>query len=87
LGIDLGGPVTGYGYINARLYTYMSVVRQDDTVDELIHFVNKLESKIFLLEEKNKSLEKRVRVLEAAAKKHGVKVGNHEVDKDACIIV
>ena len=30
---------------------------------------------------------RRVRVLEKAAKKHGVNVGSHEADKDACIIV
>jgi hypothetical protein len=65
----------------------MSVVRNDFDADELIIFVNQLESKIFLLIEENKLLTRRVRVLEVAAKKHGVQVGNHEVDKDTCIIV
>lgn len=65
----------------------MSVVRNDFDADELINFVNQLESKIFLLQEENKQLTRRVKVLEVAAKKHGVQVGNHEVDKDTCIIV
>ncbi len=65
----------------------MSVVRNDFDADELIKFVNELESKIFLVQEENKQLTRRVKVLEVAAKKHGVQVGNHEVDKDACIIV
>lgn len=65
----------------------MSVVRNDFDADELLQFVNELESKVLLLMEENKGLKRRVRVLEIAAKKHGVQVGNHEVDKDACIIV
>lgn len=60
----------------------MSVVRQDPDLET---FVNELESKVLLLLEHNKNLERRVRVLETAAKKHGVKVGG-EVDKDACMI-
>ncbi len=62
----------------------MSVVRQDP---DLINFVNELESKVLHLIEENKTLHRRLKVLEIAAKKHGIEVGNHEVDKDTCIIV
>lgn len=62
----------------------MSVVRQDPDLET---FVNEVEAKVLLLMEHNKTLERRVRVLEKAAKKHGVNVGSHEADKDACIIV
>jgi|TARA_B110000008_G_scaffold268414_1_gene296521 cell division septum initiation protein DivIVA len=65
----------------------MSVVKQDFDSDELLKFVNELESKVLILIDQNKTLQRRIKVLEIAAKKHGVVVGNHEVDKDACIIV
>lgn len=60
----------------------MSVVRQDPDLET---FVNELESKVLLLLEHNKNLERRVKVLEKAAKKHGVEVGG-EIDKDTCVI-
>ena len=62
----------------------MSVIRQDD---ELMIFVNELESKVLILAELNKKLTRRVKVLETAAKKHGIDVNSHDPDKDVCIIV
>lgn len=62
----------------------MSVVRQDD---EMMIFVNELESKVLVLIEEVKKINRRVKVLELAAKKHGVDVNSQEVDKDVCIIV
>lgn len=62
----------------------MSVVRQDD---EMLTFVNELESKVLVLIEEHKKLNRRVKVLELAAKKHGVDVNSQEPDKDVCIIV
>jgi len=62
----------------------MSVVRNDPDLET---FVNELESKVLFLIEENKTLHRRIKVLEVAAKKHGVAVGNHEVEADTCIIV
>lgn len=62
----------------------MSVVRQDD---EMLSFVNELESKVLILLEEHKKLNRRVKVLEIAAKNHGVDVNSQEPDKDVCIIV
>ena len=62
----------------------MSVIRQDD---ELMIFVNELEAKVLILIEENKKLNRRVRVLETAAKKYGVDVNSQDPDKDVCTIV
>jgi hypothetical protein len=62
----------------------MSVIRQDD---EMMMFVNELESKVLILIEHNKQLNRRVKVLESAAKKYGVDVNSPDPDKDVCTIV
>tara|TARA_Y100000389_G_scaffold198292_1_gene234523 strand:- start:10489 stop:10677 length:189 start_codon:yes stop_codon:yes gene_type:complete len=62
----------------------MSVIRQDT---ELADFVNELESKVLVLMAENKTIKKKLKKIEAIAKKHGVNVETQEVETDACIIV
>ena len=62
----------------------MSVIRQDN---ELIDFCNELESKVLVLIEENKTLKRRVKILEKAAEKHGVFIKKPEEETDTCIIV
>lgn len=63
----------------------MSVVRQDP---DLIDAFNVLEAKVLCLQEEQKTLRRRLVVLEKIAKKHGVNIDSVEtLDIDACIIV
>lgn len=64
----------------------MSVVRQDP---DLIDAFNELEAKVLCLQEEQKTLRRRIVVLEKAAKKHGIQpwADNDKVEVDACTIV
>ena len=63
----------------------MSVVRQDP---DLIDAFNELEAKVLCLQEEQKTLRRRLILLEKIAKKHGVNIDNVEtLDVDTCRIV
>ena len=61
----------------------MSVI--NDNTDVMKEF-NELESKVFVLIELVKTLERKVKAIESIAKKQGIELETETVDADTCII-
>lgn len=62
----------------------MSVM--NDHSDELIKEFNELESKVLILIENMQTMDKRIKVLEQIARKHGINVKEEKVEADTCTI-
>ena len=62
----------------------MSVI--SDHTDDLINEFNELESKVFVLIEMVKGMEKRIKTIEHMAKKHGIDLEKEQVEADTCTI-
>ena len=63
----------------------MSVIN-DNNNDELMTAFNELESKVLILLENMKKMERRLKTLEEIAKTHVIKVTENMVEADQCTI-
>jgi hypothetical protein len=63
----------------------MSVIN-DNNNDELMTAFNELESKVLILLENMKKMDRRLRAIEEVAKTHGIKVTENMIEADQCTI-